>query len=151
MWCRREPYFAVFFTRGRRIDSWFACMHSLFEYKLGENKKCTMAHNCHGKRKNLTAKEKTSRQKEKTARQREKVLFFLLWRFFFCRDSCGPPCIFYAPLTSTQKTQKKLLALCACPCFLSRGRGVVSSHLQIDDRKSCESPSWLEEKILLSE
>ena len=104
----------------------------------------------HVKRRNLTTKEKTSRQKEKTARQREKVLFFLLWGFFFCRDSCGPPCISYATLTSTQKTPKKLLALCACPCFLSRGRGVVSCHLQIDDRKSCESPSWLEEKILLS-
>ena len=33
------------------------------------------------------------------------VRFFLLpWGFFFCRDSCGPPCISYSPLTSTQKT-----------------------------------------------
>ena len=33
------------------------------------------------------------------------VRFFLLpWGFFFCRDSCGPPCISYSLLTSTQKT-----------------------------------------------
>ena len=32
------------------------------------------------------------------------VRFFLLpWGFFFCRDSCGPSCISYSPLTCTQK------------------------------------------------
>ena len=60
---------------------------------------CTLAHNCHGKTKNLTVKPNTSQQKPNTSRQNQSYfafavkylvlpwgILFLPWGFWFCRD-----------------------------------------------------------------
>ena len=74
-----------------------------------------VAHNCHGKTKNVTAKTKyltakpktsaakpkTSRQKQNTSRQNQilhsKIALVLPWGFCFFRDSCGPPYVGLEP------------------------------------------------------
>ena len=45
----------------------------------------TVAHNCHGKTKNLTVKTKTSRQNRKP-HGKNKAILFLLWSFWFGRE-----------------------------------------------------------------
>ena len=62
-----------------------------------------VAHNCHGKTKNVTAKTKYLTAKPNTSQQKQNNLGFavsflvLPWGFCFFRDSCGPPYVGLEP------------------------------------------------------